>query len=134
MKSRDKLEDLFVGLRCCLYANVLSSMSSGVNQSQASNVSDQVVEVILKANQVLFELMSDISAYDELEKWVAQLIPVFIENLGSPKVSSIFGPLTVTGCRKKVNSQMYRHVCQTNQETRGCSGDPCQNGTREPQL
>ena len=87
VKSRDQLEDLFAGLRCCLYANVLQSLNSAVDKSQASTVSDQVVEVILKANQVLFELMPDISIYNELEKWVAQLIPVFIENLGSPKVS-----------------------------------------------
>jgi len=44
-----------------------------------------VVEVILKANQVLFELMTDVSTYSEIEKAMAGLIPTFIENLGSPK-------------------------------------------------
>lgn len=48
-------------------------------------MSEQVVEIILRGNQVLFEMMPDISTFDGLEQHIAQLIPIFIENLGSPK-------------------------------------------------
>jgi len=41
--------------------------------------------VILRGNQVLFELMADITHFEQLEKEMAALIPTFIENLGSPK-------------------------------------------------
>jgi hypothetical protein len=34
----------------------------------SSGTSDKVIEVILKANSVLFELMAEVQAYAELEK------------------------------------------------------------------
>ena len=43
------------------------------------------MDVILKANQILFEMMPDIQNSEELEIQMAQLISIFIENLGSPK-------------------------------------------------
>lgn len=48
-------------------------------------MSDFIIEIILKANQILFEMMPDIQNSEELEKQIAHLIPIFIENLGSPK-------------------------------------------------
>jgi hypothetical protein len=39
----------------------------------------------LKGNQILFEMMPDIQHSEELEIQMAQLISIFIENLGSPK-------------------------------------------------
>lgn len=46
--------------------------------------------IVLKANQLLFEIMPDIQTSKELEQQMAKLIPIFIENLGSPKVSFCF--------------------------------------------
>ena len=46
-----------------------------------------VIVIVLKANQFLFEIMPDIQNSKELEQQMAKLIPIFIENLGSPKVS-----------------------------------------------
>lgn len=43
---------------------------------------------MLKGNQFLFEIMPEIQHIKELEIQMAKLIPVFIENLGSPKVSN----------------------------------------------
>jgi uncharacterized protein (DUF302 family) len=59
-----------------------------IDKSQNS-VSDQVVELILKANMVLFEIMPEITHAEGLERHIADLIPIFIENLGSPKVSKL---------------------------------------------
>ena len=58
-----------------------------MDKSNASSAgsSDKVVEVILAANQVLFELLPEINNHDDIEKQIALLIPIFIENLGSPK-------------------------------------------------
>ena len=92
------LDVLFRGIRTCLNCPALMSLSSNgggvaeskeVSSSQVSSnnnqVSDAVVEVVLKANQVLFEMMPDICHQEDLEIQMAQLIPIFIENLGSPK-------------------------------------------------
>ena len=43
------------------------------------------MEVLLKTNQVLFELMTDVQTYPEVEKQMGALIPTLIDNLGSPK-------------------------------------------------
>lgn len=48
---------------------------------------DMVIDIVLKANQFLFEIMPDIQNSKDLEIQMANLIPIFIENLGSPKVS-----------------------------------------------
>jgi hypothetical protein len=48
-------------------------------------VADKVVDVILAANTLLFEILPEILSYDEVEKQTASLIPSLIENLGSPK-------------------------------------------------
>ena len=50
--------------------------------------SELVIDIVLKANQFLFEIMPDIQSSKDLEIQMANLIPIFIENLGSPKVSS----------------------------------------------
>ena len=50
---------------------------------------DKVIDIVLKANQFLFEIMPDIQSSKDLEIQMANLIPIFIENLGSPKVSLI---------------------------------------------
>ena len=55
--------------------------------------SEIVIDIVLKANQFLFEIMPDIQSSKDLEVQMANLIPIFIENLGSPKVSSISFPL-----------------------------------------
>ena len=47
-----------------------------------------VIDIVLKANQFLFEIMPDIQNSKELALQMAQLIPIFIHNLGSPKVSN----------------------------------------------
>ena len=47
------------------------------------------MEVILRVNSVLVDMLSDIQHSDDLEIQFAQLIPMFVENLGSPKVSII---------------------------------------------
>lgn len=39
----------------------------------------------MHANQVVFELLPEITTHDEYEKQIAFMIPYFIENLGSPK-------------------------------------------------
>jgi hypothetical protein len=44
------------------------------------------MEIILKVNQILIDMLPDIQHSDELEIQIAQLMPVLIENLGSPKV------------------------------------------------
>ena len=62
-------------------------------------------------------MMPDIQRSDELEIQMAELIPIFIDNLGSPKVSilsiylftSFFGN---AGCRPKINSQMHWYLCE----------------------
>jgi len=54
---------------------------------------DKVIDIVLKANQFLFEIMPDIQSSKDLEIQMANLIPIFIENLGSPKVSSILPSL-----------------------------------------
>jgi hypothetical protein len=43
-------------------------------------------EIIMKANQVLLEMVPDIQHSDNLEIQYAQIIPDFIENLGNSKV------------------------------------------------
>ena len=41
--------------------------------------------MLLKTNQVLFEMMTDVQTYPEVEKQMGALIPTLIDNLGSPK-------------------------------------------------
>lgn len=48
------------------------------------------MEVTLRVNQILIDMLPDIQHSDDLEIQYAQLIPLFIENLGSPKVTSNF--------------------------------------------
>ena len=64
-----QLDKLFLGLRSCLVVDSSSGM-----------------DIQLKANQILIEMIPDILHSDDVEIQFAQLIPVFIENLGSPKV------------------------------------------------
>ena len=88
LQHLNKLEVLFRGLRTCLNTTQLQQMGdSGVSASQvsSSNISDMVLEIVLKANQILFEMMPDIQQIEQLEIQMAQLISIFIENLGSPK-------------------------------------------------
>ena len=74
------LEDLFKGIRTCLSCPSLMNLSANggtaaeskeVASSQVSSnnnqVSDAIVEVVLKANQVLFEMMPDICHQEDLE-------------------------------------------------------------------
>ena len=80
--------------------------------------SEIVIDIVLKANQFLFEIMPDIQSSKDLEIQMANLIPIFIENLGSPKVSSnscAFSPhkfnfFHCTGRRPEVNAQVHRHL------------------------
>ena len=48
------------------------------------------IEIVMKANHFLFEIMPEIQHFKSLENWIALLIPSFIENLGSPKVSFFY--------------------------------------------
>lgn len=52
------------------------------------------IEIVLKTNHFLFEVMPEIQNYRTLEPQIGLLIPKFIENLGSPKVSASFYFLT----------------------------------------
>eukprot|EP00347_Sterkiella_histriomuscorum_P023335 403335038 len=63
-----QLDKLFIGLRSCL----------GAEQND--------LEVVLRANQILIDMLPDIQHSDDLEIQFAQLVPLFIDNLGSPKV------------------------------------------------
>lgn len=62
-----QLEKLFQGLRSCLLGDT------------------QQLEIVLRANQLLVDMLPDIQHSDDLEIQFAQLVPIFIENLGSPK-------------------------------------------------
>lgn len=67
-----QLDKLFGGLRACLQFD--------------ANEGD----IIMKANQVLLDMLPDIQHSDDLELQFAQLVPVFIENLGNSKVRNHF--------------------------------------------
>ena len=95
-----QLEKLFSGLRQCLLA-------------ESTNI-----DIVLKANTVLLEMIPDIQHSDDLEIQFAQLIPIFIDNLGSPKVIKII--LIRIGSCQKVNPQVHRHLCQNIQEVGVC--------------
>lgn len=64
----------------------------GVDKSQGSSNenNDKIVDTILAANQVLFDILPELTFQPEIEKQMALLIPNFIDNLGSPKVSYCF--------------------------------------------
>jgi hypothetical protein len=61
--------------------------------------------------------MTDIQHNEELEIQIAQLIPLFIENLGNHKVRNI-RLISSLGSSKKVDPQVHSYVCQTVEEIR----------------
>ena len=65
------IDRVFKGIRSCL------------------NVDENDEEVLMRTNQVLYDLMPDILKYPvELQPEISTLIPALVENLGNPKVSS----------------------------------------------
>lgn len=90
VRSREKRDDLFQTLRMSLSSTLLFSLlypQLPVDKSQASAAAnnDKVVDVILNANQVIFEWLPELVSVEECEKEIAGMIPDLIENLGSPK-------------------------------------------------
>lgn len=64
------IDKVFKGIRSCL------------------NVDENDEDVLMRTNQVLYDLMPDILKYPvELQPEVSTLIPALVENLGNPKVS-----------------------------------------------
>lgn len=64
------IDRVFKGIRSCL------------------NVDENDEEVLMRTNQVLYDLMPDILKYPvELQPEISTLIPALVENLGNPKVS-----------------------------------------------
>ena len=52
-------------------------------------MSDSQTDTLLKANQVLYEIMQDLQrSPDQIMPEVTTLIPTFIENLGNSKVKN----------------------------------------------
>lgn len=64
--------NIFKGLRSCLQ----------IHESQ--------IDILMKVNQILYDLMPELNKMPfETQNEITALIPIFIENLGNPKVSNI---------------------------------------------
>lgn len=84
----------------------------------------------MKANQVLLDMLGDIQHSDDLEIQFAQLVPLFIENLGNPKVSQeCDDPL---GDCAQVDSQVHCYICQDLEKARVRAIAPRAHRAREP--
>lgn len=78
-----------------------------------------VIDIVLKANQFLFEIMPDIQNSKDLEIQMANLIPIFIENLGSPKAVVRKSTHKCIGTYVKLTKKLefvLRHIIQTGLE------------------
>lgn len=82
-----KTEEIFKQLRKCL----------------TSDPNNQ--EVLLKTNAVVVATMSDIQHNEELDIQIAQMIPVFVENLGNHKVSAL-----TPGRSPQVHAQVHSNL------------------------
>lgn len=79
------IDKVFKGIRSCL------------------NVDENDEEVLMKTNQILYDLMPDILKYPvELQPEISTLIPALVENLGNPKVSSDTLNLVRQMCESKL--------------------------------
>jgi len=65
---------------------------------------------MLKANQVLLEMLPDVTHCDELEIQVAQLVPALIENLGNSKVRYLLCNGVQALVRKSTHKCMATYV------------------------
>lgn len=68
-----------------LFSLLYPQLAVDKSQASAAANNDKVVDVILNANQVIFDWLPEMAAVEECEKQIAAMIPDFIENLGSPK-------------------------------------------------
>ena len=78
-----------------------------------------VIDIVLKANQFLFEIMPDIQNSKDLEIQMANLIPIFIENLGSPKAVVRKSTHKCIGTYVKLTKKLefvLRHIIHTGLE------------------
>ena len=79
------IDKCFKGIRSCL------------------NVDENDEEVLMKTNQILYEIMPDILKYPvELQPEMSTLIPALVENLGNPKVSAVTLTLVRQTCESKL--------------------------------
>lgn len=74
-RSRDKVDDMFSALKANLnstnlYNILFAQIPNQVDKSQTSAAAnnDKVVDTILNANQVTFELLPEITNNEEIEK------------------------------------------------------------------
>jgi hypothetical protein len=79
------IDKVFKGIRSCL------------------NVDENDEDVLMKTNQMLYDLMPDILKYPvELQPEMSTLIPALVENLGNPKVSADVLNLVRQTCENKL--------------------------------
>lgn len=70
-QNRSHLQSVFQGLRSCL------------------QVDETEEDILMKTNQILYDMMPEILKYADLQAEMQQLIPCLIENLGNSKVTRL---------------------------------------------